>query len=73
MLLVLLYHVLAIGVLYYIFSPHGSASEGAASVEEGPLLQLVSLEPVGTAGCPYRVSDQLLRYWAGEILDPKVW
>ena len=65
--------MLTIGVLYYIFSPHRSASEGAASVKEGPLLQLVSLEPVWTAGCPDRVSDQLLRYWAGEILDLEVW
>ena len=64
--------MLAIGVLSYIFSPHGSASEGAGSVKQDPLPQLVSLEPVVTAWCQDRVSDQLLRDWAGELLNPKV-
>ena len=64
--------MLPIGVLSYIFSPHGSASEGAGSVKQDPLPQLVSLEPVGTAWCQDRVSDQLLRDWAGELLNPEV-
>ena len=73
LLMVLFYQMLPIGVLSYIFSPHGSASEGAGSVKQDPLLQLLSLEPVGTAGCQDRVCDQLLRDRAGEILDPEVW
>ena len=28
---------------------------------------------MGTAGRQHRVSDQLLRDWAGELLDPEVW
>ena len=64
--------MLAIGVLSYIFSPHGSASEGAGSVKQDPLPQLVSLEPVGAARCQDRISNQLLRDWACELLDPEV-